>query len=112
MTDCIGQSDVKQCSGSIAYFNPYDYYSFSTYDKSLVQSVVSNPDNGAGATLLIEEGGKVTTAIDAIEKNDAVIISTHIYNSAGVETSTLQRGINIIRHTMSDGTIKTLKIRK
>ena len=112
MTDCIGQSDVKQCSGSIAYFNPYDYYSLTTYDKSLVQSVVSNPDNGAGATLSIEEGDKVTTAIDAIEKNDAVIISTHIYNSAGVETSTLQRGINIIRHTMSDGTIKTLKIRK
>lgn len=112
MTDCIGQSDVKQRSGSIEYFNPYDYYTLSSYDNNLVQAVVSNPDNGAGATLQIEEGGKVTTAIDTVEKTDAVIVSTHIFNSAGVEATSLQRGLNIVKHTMSDGTTRIIKIRK
>jgi pectate lyase len=49
--DCLGVDDIELSHGDRQQFVPtYDY---KTFDSSLVESVLKNGDNGAGATLKI-----------------------------------------------------------
>jgi len=53
---CSGANDKQSKSGDIAYFIPSENYTYSAYDASLVESVVTNSENGAGPTLKIKSG--------------------------------------------------------
>lgn len=112
VTGNIGTNDTQTKSGSEPYFMPADYYELEGYDAALVEAVVSNPDNGAGATLDIKEGDTPTTGISSITTTDARVTETRYYNASGMELSEPQSGINIIRQKMSDGTVRTLKVMK
>ena len=51
LVDCLGVDDIELSHGDRQQFVPtYDY---KTFDSSLVESVLKNGDNGAGATLKI-----------------------------------------------------------
>lgn len=56
--------------------------------------------------------GNGTTGIENINGNssNASAVGTKIYNVNGVETGALQQGLNIVKTTMSDGTVKVQKI--
>lgn len=112
MTGNTGASDTQMKSGGEPYFIPADYYELEGYDVSLVEAVVSNPENGAGATLDIKEGDTPTTGISSATGNDARIMETRFHNASGMELSAPQSGLNIIRQRMSDGTVRTLKVMK
>lgn len=126
---CYGASDTQSRSGSQSFFNPYSYYKYTPYAANLVESVVSS---GAGATLSISVGGwpktssakqsvigmetsttsATTTAIEntnALE-NSAAVTSVRYFSVNGQEISALRKGINIVRTTYADGTVKTTKV--
>jgi pectate lyase len=126
---CYGASDTQSRSGSQSFFNPYSYYKYTPYAANLVESVVSS---GAGATLSISVGGwpktssakqsvigmetsttsVTTTAIEntnALE-NSAAVTSVRYFSVNGQEISALRKGINIVRTTYADGTVKTTKV--
>lgn len=50
------------------------------------------------------------TEIKDIDKNTGSVIGTRIFNAAGVQTGKLQKGINIVETTLSDGSKKVSKI--
>lgn len=75
---CDGAKDEQVRSGSADYFVPSAFYTLDGYDVSLVEQVVGNPANGAGATLPIEEGAGVVTALQGISHSHATIVSTTI----------------------------------
>lgn len=124
MKNNIGQSDVQKRSGSNSYFDPYSTYSYSPYAASLVKSVVSDSNTGAGATLNITEGGGVaaakgftsfgsdeTTGISDVEATAAGdIVKTEIYDVKGTRVDDLQPGINILKITYADGSVKVRKV--
>lgn len=112
MTDNLDAADEQQCSGSRDYFIPSEYYTLEGYDKNLVQEVVGNETNGAGATLSIEEGEKFTTGVSQVAASGAPVVSTRYFTSSGMEISQPQKGLNIIRERLSDGTVRTVKIIK
>lgn len=126
---CYGASDTQSRSGSQSFFNPYSYYKYTPYAANLVESVVSS---GAGATLSISVGGwpktssakqsvigmetsttsATTTAIEntnALE-NSTAVTSVRYFSVNGQEISALRKGINIVRTTYADGTVKTTKV--
>lgn len=51
-----------------------------------------------------------SAAINSTPKADAKVTRQEIYNMKGVKTSSLSRGINLIRKYYDDGTVKTTKI--
>lgn len=122
MKDNIGASDVQQKSGTRAYFNPYSVYSYTPYAASLVKSVVTNASNGAGATLDITEGSGVsaakgnffdeeTTGIqNVVNVSSQEIVKTDIYTINGAHVDEMQRGLNVVKTTYADGTVKVQKI--
>ena len=111
ITDCHGQSDIKQDVGGATYFNPDDYYSYEGFDVSLVPSVVGNANTGAGATLMVEVGKGVTgyantpTAINNINGNREAseFAKKEDFNLSGQRVSVadkglvIQRGMKVIR---------------
>jgi pectate lyase len=118
LTGCHGQGDMKQQSGTIAYFIPSQYYAYDAFDTSLVPSVVGNEQTGAGATLMVEVGKGVTgyanapTAIAVAPSAAATACSSHFFSPSGVRLSTPRKGLTIVRQTMTDGSTVTVKIRK
>jgi hypothetical protein len=44
------------------------------------------------------------------EMNGVGVVSAEIFTVNGTRTSTLQRGINIVRETLSDGTVRMKKV--
>lgn len=107
ITGCSGASDAQGRSGSIEYFIPSDYYTYSPMAVDLVQTEVGTY---AGATLTVDENGNIASAIKSVATGDAEIVSTSYYNMSGMMLSHPQKGLNIIRHKMSDGTVKTIKV--
>ncbi len=103
--DCQGASDTQSKSGDIAYFIPSEKYSYEGYDANLVESVVSDSNNGAGATLKY----KNSSGIDKTPYTNEILRITY-YNLNGCELSTPQKGINIQAITYKDGTKQTKKI--
>lgn len=61
LTGNLGAADTQERSGNNDYFTPSSLYNYQAYEASLVESVVSNGINGAGATLSIAEKEKFTT---------------------------------------------------
>ena len=105
ITECAGASNDKKCSGSIDYFVPS--YTYPSYDASLVESVVSNADNGAGPTLKF-------TSSDGIENitSASATTATEYYDLNGRRLAEPQRGINIRVEQMTNGQSVTTKVIK
>ena len=75
-----------------------------------MQEVVANEENGAGATLDITS---MTDGIDAVETtNSELPASITYYNMSGMEISSPQPGINIVKIQYADGRTVNRKIRK
>lgn len=110
MADNIGADDVQKRSGSAEYFIPADHYTYEGFDKNLVQAVVGNEENGAGATLDIKEGDKPTTAISSPVAGGAAVVETQYFTASGIRLSKPAAGMNIIRQRMADGSVKTRKV--
>ena len=104
ITDCSGVSDKQARSGSIDYFVPSDKYSYTAYDASQVESVVSNADNGAGATI------KFTTSGIQDIKSSAAVIRTEYYTLDGQRLASPGKGINIQVVTRADNSQETRKL--
>lgn len=125
---CYGASDTQSRSGSQAFFNPYFYYKYTPYAANLVESVVKS---GAGATLSISVGGwpktaaakqsvigmgtsttsQTTTAIEMTKIIESgAVTSVNYFSVNGQEIPTLGKGLNIVRTTYADGTVKTTKV--
>jgi pectate lyase/pectin methylesterase-like acyl-CoA thioesterase len=109
LTGCSGVSDQQTRSGSNSYFNPYSKYSYTAYDASKVQSVVSQY---AGATLSITapaaarsiEIGEEDTATGIISTDaEATVVSTQYFNARGAELPAPEKGLNIVKTTLSNG---------
>lgn len=121
ITGCIGESDAveigKGYTGTV--YNPYDdaNYKCRTYDASLVKDVLTDPENGAGATLdeglLVTRGNEdygVATTIKGVAKaDDAQVVGVSYYNLAGIRVSPSHKGILIMKLRMSDGTERVVK---
>lgn len=75
-----------------------------------MQSVVSNKENGAGATLDIKEGEKFTTGINRAVADNAQVTATRYFTPSGMEISQPQSGLNIIKEKLSDGTVRARKV--
>lgn len=116
-------ADKKQQVGTIGYFQPADYYDYEGFDVNLVPEVVGNEQTGAGATLMVEEGKGVTgyanggddsgeTSVGQLRREAYATSQADFYSLSGVRQQGLHQGVNIVRQTMSDGTVKTLKIVK
>lgn len=52
----------------------------------------------------------IETGVESITGNKAELVSTEIYDINGIRVRGLQKGINIIRKTYSDGTVKSSKL--
>ena len=77
----------------------------TTYAANLVQSVVSNTDNGAGATLKFKD----TSGIEGIATN-VEVQKVEYYSLDGILLSAPTKGLAIQVTTLKDGTKKTKKI--
>lgn len=51
-----------------------------------------------------------TEGIQNVSENNGEAVRTEVYNISGYKTNSLQRGVNIIRRTFSDGSTKTMKV--
>ena len=111
LTDNLGANDAQRSSGNIEFFIPSDHYSYEPYDKELVESVVSNETNGAGATLTIAEGEKYTTAI-ATTRPKSEVITTEYYTLAGQRLDAPRKGIMIRVERLANGKTVTSKVIK
>lgn len=54
--------------------------------------------------------GNGATGIESVKGNAAGQLGTQVYNVNGVATGKLQKGLNIVRTTLSDGTVKVSKV--
>ncbi len=122
ITGCIGEGDAVEIgrgyTGTV--YNPYDdaNYHCKVYPADMVYDVLTNPDNGAGATLdeeLLTTRGNAnygqTTAIETATAADgAQVVGIRYYNMNGVRLATPQKGVNIMEFEMSDGTTQTNKL--
>jgi hypothetical protein len=121
ITGCIGEDDAveigKGYTGEV--YNPYNdpNYHCKVIPASMVYEVLTNPENGAGATLdedlLVTRGNpdyQETTGVQRIDAGTPSVTTIRYYAPSGRRISRLQKGINIIEFQMSDGTTKTQKI--
>ena len=115
VTGCSGASDTQQRNGSISYFIPSQKYSYTGYDVSKVESVVSQY---AGATLNISAPAAArtmeveedqTTGITTTDV-EATVVSTQYFNARGAEIPAPEKGLNIIKTTLSNGKTTVQKV--
>ncbi len=121
---CIGEDDRQEKGTGYTgnYYIPYDDadYQCRVYDASLVKSVLTNPDNGAGATLdedlLTTRGndhyGESAAIYDVPSDTYAQTTAIRYYSPSGIQLPTPRQGVNIMEFQMSDGTRKTVKINR
>lgn len=107
LTGNIGAEDEQKRSGSIEYFIPSDHYQLEGYDASLVKDEVKAY---AGATLNVEYGQGVTTAIANLGAAAAETLSVTYFSPSGMQLSQPQKGLNIVVRKMADGTVATSKV--
>lgn len=126
LTGNIGEADAQEKGPGDTgdFYNPYTYdsnYKLRVYQAAKVASVLRDPNTGAGATLdeelLTTRGndhyGEETTAIQGVAAADeARVVGISYYGINGAQYTTPQKGLNIIRYEMSDGTTRTQKIYK
>ncbi len=123
VTGCIGEEDrqEKGTGCTVDYYNPYNdaNYKCRIYDASLVKTILTDPDTGAGATLdenLLTTRGNDNYGVTAIQgiqaADDAQVMGIRYYNLNGTELAVPQKGLNILEFQLSNGTTKTQKIYK
>ena len=111
ITDVLGGLEVKQRSGSNAYYDPYSDGSadgVNAYDKTLVKAFVENEETGAGATLdydlLATRGNSAQLEPTAIKNVNANLNGNSLsnrdgwgesYNIAGQRVSNGYKGLVI-----------------
>lgn len=104
----LNAGDFQSKSGSAEYFIPSAHYTLKAYDSSMVEEVLTNPENGAGATL------DITSMTDGIENTTASAaahpVSITYYNMDGTEIASPVPGINIMKMTYADGRTVNKKI--
>ena len=104
----LNAGDFQSKSGSAEYFIPSAHYTLKAYDSSMVEEVLTNPENGAGATL------DITSMTDGIENATASTaahpVSITYYNIDGTEIVSPRSGINIMKMTYADGKTVNKKI--
>ena len=106
----LNAKDFQGKSGSAEYFIPSDHYTLKAYDSSLVQEVVANEENGAGATLDISS---TTDGIDELNAtNGEQPVSITYYNINGTKLNAPQSGINIVKMQYADGRTVNKKIKR
>lgn len=106
----LNAKDFQSRSGSADYFIPSDHYSLKAYDSKLVEEVVTNEENGAGATLDITS---TANGIDNISTtNSELPIDITYYNIDGTKLNTPQPGINIAKMLYADGRVASRKVKK
>ena len=107
----LNAKDFQSRSGSADYFIPSDHYTLKAYDSSLVEEVLTNENNGAGATLDITS---TTDGIDnvAADNNGELPVCITYYNINGTELQTPQPGINIVKMQYADGRTVSRKVKK
>lgn len=122
MTGNIGEADgLEKGAGYTGdYYNPYDdeNYKIRVYPAALVKDILTNAENGAGATLdedlLTTRGNEhygETTAIRGVAASDeASVEGIEYYSLNGARLNAPQKGINIIEFQMSDGTKRVSKV--
>ncbi len=106
LTGNLGTDDHQEGAGSDDYFIPSDYYTLEGMPVNQVETEVSKY---AGAILNVEYGEGVTTGISNIGVSDADVVSTEYFSPSGTKLNAPQRGLNIVRQKMSDGTVRTRK---
>lgn len=104
----LNAGDFQSKSGSAEYFIPSAHYTLKAYDSSMVEEVLTNQENGAGATL------DITSMTDGIENATASTaahpVSITYYNMDGTEIASPRSGINIMKMTYADGRTVNKKI--
>lgn len=106
----LNAKDFQSKSGSAEYFIPSDHYTLKAYDSSLVQEVVTNEENGAGATLDISS---TTDGIDELNAtNGEQPVSITYYNINGTKLNAPQSGINIVKMQYADGRTVNRKVKR
>jgi hypothetical protein len=126
--------DTTKYWGHFIDANTYEYYIPEVGEDGKAIPHEDNPDNPhfTGATINLEAGkeyyawfagskimfcGLVFTAeedpgvgvgVDKMD-NNATIVNTEYYNIMGVKLAEPAKGVNIIRHNMSDGSVKISK---
>ncbi len=105
----LNANDFQSRSGSADYFIPSDHYTLKAYDSSLVEDVLTNEENGAGATLNITS---TTDGIDVVADYGALPVSITYYNVNGTMLSAPQQGINIVKIQYADGRTVNRKIKR
>lgn len=103
--DCEGIDDITLQNG-----NGNEYVPSYTLEGMPVDQVETEVSKYAGATLNVKYGEGVTTGITNIGVSDADIVAKEYYSPSGTRLNGPQRGLNIVRYKMSDGTAKTSKI--
>lgn len=122
VTGCIGEPDrmEKGAGYNGDYYIPTNdpNYHCRVYPAELVKAVVTNPENGAGATLdeaLLTSRGNPnygnSSGIQQIgnESNTARVVGIKYYNTSGVQIAAPD-GLTIVVFEMSDGSKVTQKI--
>lgn len=122
MTGNIGEADGQEKGAGYTgdYYNPYDdeNYKIRVYPAALVKDILTNAENGAGATLdedlLTTRGNEhygETTAIRGVAASDeASVVGIEYYSLNGARLNAPQKGINVIEFQMSDGTKRVSKV--
>lgn len=105
ITDCSGATNKQQRSGNIDYFIPSDKYTYDSYDASLVESVVSNAENGAGPTLQFKDATGINST-----KASTTIQKIEYYTLDGLRLTVPTKGIAIQVVTKEDGSKESKKI--
>ena len=111
--DCLFTSCKTKngnCKGTGNAFTPSTYYDLTGIDVSLVESVVSNSTNGAGATLTVEECKGVIT--DGSDSGNTETTTTATLTKTGVGSSSqeveLGNAIVDFGYTMTNATGATV----
>ncbi len=115
---CHNAADVKSEVGGADYFVPSDYYTYEGFDMELVPSIVGDEFTGAGANLMVEVGLGVTgyantgTSVRLPMTDSRYYQKAEYFSLSGMPLSAPQKGINIVRYTLPDGTVRTEKMIK
>jgi len=118
---CQGVTDLQSRSGSNAYYTPSTYYTITAMSASLVESVLTNTENGAGATLNITANSGILTAKRAVDSSttgiesaddtaSSDVVNTEIYSMSGEKANCLSVGLNIVKTIYANGSIKVTKV--
>lgn len=106
ISNCQGTGDKQNRSGSNDYFVPADHYTYSSYDASIVESVVTDSETGAGPTIDIytDDPSGITLASD----QSARTVSWYDLNGRRLDAPA--KGVSIRVERLANGQTITMKV--